>query len=105
MVGVRNEASAHPEQREGLDLQVRRVPAGMINGLKKKIKKKEEVKPELRLVATSYQEKHVTSLVNHVFIEGDLTVVLLVDIQVLHQAFVQKVFKVSAGKNSRVLSL
>lgn len=65
---------------------------------------KEAVKPEPPLVSASYQENHVTSLVNHVFIEGDLTVVLLIDIQVLHQAFMQKVFKVSAG-NSWDLSL
>lgn len=40
------------------------------------------------------------SLVNHVLIKSDLTVVLLVDVQVLHQALVQKVFKVSAVKKS-----
>lgn len=33
------------------------------------------------------------SLVDHVFIKRDLTVVLLVDIQILHQALVQKIFK------------
>lgn len=41
----------------------------------------------------------VFSLVYHVFIEGDLTVILFVDIQVLHQPVVEKVFKVSRSKN------
>lgn len=40
------------------------------------------------------------SLVNHVFIKGNLTVILLIDIQVLHQALVQEVFKVSGVKES-----
>ena len=40
------------------------------------------------------------SLVNHVLIKSDLTVVLLIDVQVLHQALVQKVFKVSAVRKS-----
>lgn len=47
-----------------------------------------------------YQVNHVISLVNHVFIKGDLTVILLIDIQVLHQALMQKVFKVSGVKKS-----
>lgn len=34
----------------------------------------------------------------HVFVEGDLAVVLFVHIQVLHKAVVEKVFKVSTGK-------
>lgn len=41
----------------------------------------------------------VFSLVYHVFIEGDLTVILFVDVKVLHQPIVKKVFKVSRGKN------
>lgn len=40
------------------------------------------------------------SLANHVFIKSDLTVVLLIDIQVLHQALMQKVFKVSGVKKN-----
>lgn len=40
------------------------------------------------------------SLVNHVFIQGDLTVILLVDIQVLHQALVQEILKGSGVKKS-----
>lgn len=71
---------------------------------RKEVKVKEAVKAERPLVSSSCQENHVTSLGNHVFIEGDLTVVLLIDIQVLHQALMQKVFKVSAG-NSWDLSL
>lgn len=43
---------------------------------------------------------HVTLLWNHVFVKGDLTVILLIDIQVFHQALMQEVFKVSAGKKS-----
>lgn len=39
----------------------------------------------------------MTSLGNHVFIKGDLTVILFIDIQVLYQAFMQKIFKVSGG--------
>lgn len=40
------------------------------------------------------------SLVDHVFIKSDLTVVLLIDIQVLNQALVKEVFKVSGVKKN-----
>lgn len=35
----------------------------------------------------------VHSLGNHIFIKSNLTVILLIDIQVLHQAFMQEILK------------
>lgn len=46
------------------------------------------------------QARRCHSLVNHVFIKGDLTVILLIDIQVLHQALMKEILKGSAAKNS-----
>lgn len=44
------------------------------------------------------------SLVDHVFIKRDLTVILLIDIQILHQALVQKILEGSGIKNVSFLN-
>lgn len=55
----------------------------------------EEVFPFFNMSAKSCH-----SLANHVLIKGDLTIILLVDIQVLHQALVQEILKGPGVKKS-----
>lgn len=94
VVGVGNEARTHSEQREGLNLQVRRFSKEM----------------NTHAVTDKTQSLNISSVVfhvlaDHVFIKGDLTVVLLIHIQVLHEALVQEVFECSGFKVSGIVKL
>lgn len=93
VMGVGNKASTHPEQCKGLNLQVCCVSMEI-----QKNKKRESVNRCVdwhKQTRTLFHVCWITchSLVDHVFIKGDLTVILLIDIQILHQALVQKILK------------